>query len=348
MVQIFLLLAFLFLGKALAESVIDFIYGGDYELGCPLDSLDFIIITPPDCEGHSWLCWQAILSADPEAKVAYYPWDLDAADSVAIELGVGVVAPVQTAEGYAYKITEQRNYLWFVDLSNWSLGDSTHKYFSYPPEIAKYGICATVSDATGNVIGPYGPNVEFADYWGGPGGNRRSYVLARVAGKFSFVRHRAEKLFGFKLSWNETRQICRMLAGPGSADSLGRRESLYGMIDINPIKVDSVLYEFFYSSHIISAAEKTKETVLNFELWQNYPNPFNALTTIIFSMAQPSQVKIVIYNLAGQEVSVLVDEAMAMGEHKIIWDGKSLPSGTYFYRLESNGFVQIKKMELIK
>ena len=92
-----------------------------------------------------------------------------------------------------------------------------------------------------------------------------------------------------------------------------------------------------------------------FELSQNYPNPFNPVTTIQFSIPaspNPSQggalVKLIIYNLLGEEVAVLVNQVLEAGVHTINFNASELNSGLYIYKLESNGFVQSKKMTLIK
>ncbi|HNX00170.1 MAG TPA: T9SS type A sorting domain-containing protein [Candidatus Cloacimonadota bacterium] len=85
----------------------------------------------------------------------------------------------------------------------------------------------------------------------------------------------------------------------------------------------------------------------------NYPNPFNPTTTISFNMSKPSQVKLSVYNIRGQKVSQLLDEKMAIGQHKVVWDGKdehhkAVASGIYFTRLEILGKNVTKKMILLK
>jgi len=92
-----------------------------------------------------------------------------------------------------------------------------------------------------------------------------------------------------------------------------------------------------------------------FELSQNYPNPFNPVTTIRFSIpASPNLsqrgalVKLIVYNLLGEEVAVLVNQVLEAGVHTINFNASELNSGLYIYKIESNGFVQSKKMTLIK
>lgn len=85
-----------------------------------------------------------------------------------------------------------------------------------------------------------------------------------------------------------------------------------------------------------------------YDLSQNYPNPFNPTTTIRFSLPQAAQLKINLYNMLGELVKTLADGTYEIGYHKILVDAASLPSGTYVYRIESPGFVQVKKMVLLK
>lgn len=86
----------------------------------------------------------------------------------------------------------------------------------------------------------------------------------------------------------------------------------------------------------------------NFELLQNYPNPFNPSTTIEYRLPKSSEVKMVLYNVLGQEIATLVDGMRPAGVHKITLDGSNLASGMYVYRLETNDQHYTKKMMLMK
>jgi len=85
-----------------------------------------------------------------------------------------------------------------------------------------------------------------------------------------------------------------------------------------------------------------------YALEQNYPNPFNPSTTINFSIAEASVVKIAIYNLLGQEVALPVNEFKEPGTHTITFDASELTSGAYFYTIETPQFKQTRKMLLAK
>jgi hypothetical protein len=88
-------------------------------------------------------------------------------------------------------------------------------------------------------------------------------------------------------------------------------------------------------------------------LSQNYPNPFNPTTTIDYTLRDRTQVKLNIYNVAGQLVRSLVNDVKTSGAHTVTWDGRNnagqtVSSGVYFYKLTSKDFVQTKKMVLLK
>ena len=91
------------------------------------------------------------------------------------------------------------------------------------------------------------------------------------------------------------------------------------------------------------------------KLFGNYPNPFNPTTTISFSVAQTySSVTLNIFNIKGQKVKTLINEALPAGKHSVIWNGKdekgkNVSSGVYFYKLQVGGrYSCTKKMLLLK
>ncbi|HEY6436363.1 MAG TPA: T9SS type A sorting domain-containing protein, partial [Ignavibacteriaceae bacterium] len=85
-----------------------------------------------------------------------------------------------------------------------------------------------------------------------------------------------------------------------------------------------------------------------FALEQNYPNPFNPSTTIRFSIPTETDVRLNVYNALGQEIAEIVNSRLKEGYHEVNFDATSLTSGIYFYRLEADNFVDVKKMIIIK
>jgi len=85
-----------------------------------------------------------------------------------------------------------------------------------------------------------------------------------------------------------------------------------------------------------------------FSLEQNYPNPFNPVTKIKYTIKRETNLKITIYDITGKEVTVLLDGIQDAGSFIIRFDGTNYPSGVYFYRLETEAFVETRKMMLLK
>jgi len=83
-------------------------------------------------------------------------------------------------------------------------------------------------------------------------------------------------------------------------------------------------------------------------LHQSYPNPFNPSAMIRFELPVTDHVTLTVFNVIGQRVATLVDGLMAPGRHEVTFDGGSLPSGVYFYRMQSTSFSDVKKMMLMK
>ncbi len=86
----------------------------------------------------------------------------------------------------------------------------------------------------------------------------------------------------------------------------------------------------------------------DFALNQNYPNPFNPTTTISFALPKAAPVTLTVYNVIGQEVARLVDGSLPAGPHQVTFDAVNMASGIYFYRLQTDGFSEQRKMVLMK
>jgi hypothetical protein len=93
-----------------------------------------------------------------------------------------------------------------------------------------------------------------------------------------------------------------------------------------------------------------KENIIshNFFVHQNFPNPFNPTTIISFELSNTSKIVLKVFDVLGREVATLLDEIKKPGSYSCDFDGSKLPSGIYFYRLNSDGYSEIKSMALIK
>ena len=140
----------------------------------------------------------------------------------------------------------------------------------------------------------------------------------------------------------------------GSLDGYGTttEPQEYSYID-NTVRTGTFFYrlkqidfggQYEYSNEI----EVEVNGPLSFALEQNYPNPFNPSTKIKYSVPENGNVKLSVYNLVGEVVSVLVNESVNAGFYEVSFNASSLPSGTYFYSLKKGNSIQTKKMVLLK
>jgi hypothetical protein len=86
----------------------------------------------------------------------------------------------------------------------------------------------------------------------------------------------------------------------------------------------------------------------SYELGQNYPNPFNPTTHIRFNIPETAGAKLTVFNIMGEAVANLVDGVVSAGGHTVSWNAANMPTGVYFYRLESGNFTQTRKLLLVK
>ncbi|MBK8553870.1 MAG: T9SS type A sorting domain-containing protein [Ignavibacteria bacterium] len=101
-------------------------------------------------------------------------------------------------------------------------------------------------------------------------------------------------------------------------------------------------------NQVISVKHISTEVPEGFKLNQNYPNPFNPSTNLEFGISDLEFVSLKVYDVQGKEIATLVNEKMNPGTYKIEFDAKGLPSGVYFYKLETGNFADTKRMILLK
>jgi hypothetical protein len=97
-----------------------------------------------------------------------------------------------------------------------------------------------------------------------------------------------------------------------------------------------------------SVEDPNNEVISAYHLSNNYPNPFNPTTMIKYHIPELSFVTLKVYNVVGNEVATLVNKEKPAGIYEIEFNAETLPSGVYFYKLQSGAFVETKKMLLIK
>lgn len=98
----------------------------------------------------------------------------------------------------------------------------------------------------------------------------------------------------------------------------------------------------------ISAVGRDESTPNTFALYQNFPNPFNPTTTIRYDLPNDAVVVMKIFNALGQYIDKLVDTRQSAGQHSVSWNASHIPSGIYFYRLETDNRLETRKMLVVK
>ena len=135
---------------------------------------------------------------------------------------------------------------------------------------------------------------------------------------------------------------------PGPVNTVGIEfggDTAGGLIVFDEIRLASGFADL---SSEITSVEEHGVRPQEFSLTQNYPNPFNPATRITYSLQSTGQVRLAVYDLLGREVAVLVDRVQGAGSHTQLFSGAGLPSGLYFYRLQTAAGTITRKMALTK
>jgi hypothetical protein len=108
--------------------------------------------------------------------------------------------------------------------------------------------------------------------------------------------------------------------------------------------VDNVSLKYVSETSI----DRPNQPPVNYKLYANYPNPFNPTTNITYQLSKTSHVDLSLYNILGQKVVTLVKENQRAGYHQVEWNAIGFASGIYYYRIETAGFQDVKKMILLR
>jgi hypothetical protein len=111
---------------------------------------------------------------------------------------------------------------------------------------------------------------------------------------------------------------------------------------------DAEIYYFTISNPITNIENFNQGKPHSFSLYQNYPNPFNPGTTIIFGLPSDSPVSLKVFDLLGREIAIQINKTLTAGTYEMKFDGSSLASGIYFYRLQAGAFSETRKFVLQK
>jgi len=156
------------------------------------------------------------------------------------------------------------------------------------------------------------------------------------------------------VSWSVVKSVLNGTGGTNFAETLDNLSSvgryLTFLLQSQGSGAYSIAEIYVYGAPANTTGVAIDPRILPFDysLSQNYPNPFNPTTTINFGLPKSSNVKLIVYNLLGQQIATIVDSYMEAGYKSVRFNASGLSSGMYFYRLEAGDFVSNKKMLLIK
>lgn len=162
-------------------------------------------------------------------------------------------------------------------------------------------------------------------------------ILVLKKDYYTFLTYNALSDCFIPLTLSDTLGMCRNILTGGKTALLLTKNGY--LLAFDPYKDTETAVEKKTQGYVAPAA---------FNMAQNFPNPFNPSTTISYSVSEKTNVKLAVYNLLGQEVSVFIDKEHTPGNYKVKFDGSNLASGIYFYKIISDKFVETKKMLLIK
>jgi len=139
-------------------------------------------------------------------------------------------------------------------------------------------------------------------------------------------------------------------SGPYNIPANGEITVSFALIagdNLNDLKTNAIAAKNKYNL-LLSVVNYNSEIPDSYSLSQNYPNPFNPATKIKFALPSSGFTSLKIYDISGKEISNLLNSNIQAGTYEVLFDASDFSSGAYFYKLESNGYIETKKMFLIK
>jgi photosystem II stability/assembly factor-like uncharacterized protein len=153
----------------------------------------------------------------------------------------------------------------------------------------------------------------------------------------SITFNAAGTLFGLKGSATQTNTLI-------SIDTTTAAGTVIGSMGVTGILAIAMRNDSLTSAVI----DRSSLVPFSYSLHQNYPNPFNPTTEIRYDLPAAGRVRLTVFDIAGREVAVLVDEEQQPGFKTVQFNAQRLASGVYFYRLATGTFVATKKMTIVK
>lgn len=209
---------------------------------------------------------------------------------------------------------------------------------SFPENIPNYGGQNFFAGYELNIFYPNGMNGMWGSGYGGG--------MMGFGNNMNFQFHYTDEQLSY---YNMSEDHIKIMAWNSQMNNW---QNINGTIDKqnNLIKfsTNTVSNYFALSSQSVTTVENNGNVPSKFALEQNYPNPFNPATTIKYSIPVSEFVRVKIYDVLGKEIATLVNREQAAGSYKVEFDGSRLASGIYLFKLQTNNFVETKKMVLTK
>jgi len=133
-----------------------------------------------------------------------------------------------------------------------------------------------------------------------------------------------------------------------SVNGLEENKKLFWRVRAATANYEGLFSQVFRFTTGVTSSVNEENNLFTYKLEQNYPNPFNPNTIIKYHLEKPGFVTIKIYDVLGNEVGNLLNNEKPAGSYEITWNAEYLTSGIYFYRLQVDSFLEIKKMVLMK
>ena len=253
-------------------------------------------------------------------------WELLATGNVGPDYFYTTIsAPGNFRLGFYY--TGDSNNIDFFYVDNISL--FTAITISYPPSFLQAQASSTEKKVTLSWNGGSSPNPPITGYRiqrkEGLPEDDSTYITIEETNASTFIFHDET----VELDHNYTYRIATLSGPPGYSSHYGNEATAYVPDVLTSVKTES-------------------ELPSDFSLEQNYPNPFNPSTTINFTIPKSSFVTLKLYDVLGNEVMTLVNSQKSAGNYDVTVNASNLPSGIYFYQLQTNSFTQTKKMVLVR
>jgi len=175
----------------------------------------------------------------------------------------------------------------------------------------------------------------------------RGTLVPDIYGKYIFADFEYGDVWSLEYDGDNAPEVSTLGdLGPYSVTSFGvdQQNELY------ICSFDGQIYKFVQTDSAVDDGDLKPN---KFSLYQNYPNPFNPVTRINYDLPIQGNVTITIHDILGRHIKTLVNQDQPAGHRSVIWDatndqGNPVSAGVYLYQIQAEGFVQTRKMVLLK